>query len=396
MIALMLRNLPYGKAKDQSGLTPMALSVLVALAIFIFDVSTPLGVAGGVPYVALVLIGLWMPDRRNIVFLAFIGSVLIVAGYYLSEDAGIHWMVLTNRALAFFAIWSAAFLAYQRKEKEEELKIANDELEVRVRNRTADLQQEMAERRRAEDMARKLESELAQSRRISEITETTTILAHELNNPLSVISGYAQGVLQMVKTGKFDNRELLQALERINEQTDRASDIIRSTRDLVQRNTGLRQTTHLNKVVDKVLGFLRDDFHRDSISLDLRLARDLNPVEADPTQMQQVLLNLLRNANDAVASRPPGSRKIMIATRNGKDDTVEVAVSDNGVGIPDDVRQRIFSPFYTTKDKGLGMGLSISHTIVESHGGRLTCEPRPETGTTFVMALPNKGWGANV
>ncbi len=246
---------------------------------------------------------------------------------------------------------------------------------------------DITEQKRAEEQTRRHLSELAHVSRLSSMGELTSALAHELNQPLASILSYAQACLRLLRSGNADTSELQAALRRVERNTERAGQIIRHLRDLARKGEPQRTSVHVNYLVREIYRLLRPEARQQQITLLLDLAPDLDPVELDNIQIQQVILNFVRNGIDAVNASPSEKREIVIRTCRS-DDGIEIAVSDTGTGIAPEVAERVFEPFVTTKPHGLGIGLSISRSIVDAHGGRLWATPNAERGTTFHMFLP--------
>jgi two-component system sensor histidine kinase TtrS len=177
-------------------------------------------------------------------------------------------------------------------------------------------------------------------------------------------------------------------LEQVAEQAGRANEIIRRVRNFIQKADQERGLTKMNEAVRDVLSLLRSDAREHGIAIRLDLADKLPAVMADPIQIQQVVINLAHNGIEAMSENPPTSRLLTIRTSKRRNATVEVAVHNRGNVISSEHLQRVFDPFFTTKPGGLGMGLSISRTIVEAHGGTLWAESAPDSGTVFRFALP--------
>jgi C4-dicarboxylate-specific signal transduction histidine kinase len=276
----------------------------------------------------------------------------------------------------------------ERTQAQAALKQAHDELERRVEARTHELTEEIAERKRAEDEARRHRDELAHIGRVSTIGEMATSLAHELNQPLTVISGCAQFCINALRSGAGKPEKLLDAMEQSAEQADRASKIIRRIRGFVHKEEPERRLVDLNDVIGGIADLLRSDAREHNAEIKLDLAPSVPPVVADPVQIQQVILNLAHNGMEAISGGNSASQHLSIhscAPRNG---VVEIAVHDWGAGIRNRDLDQIFDPFFTTKPQGLGMGLSISRTIVEAHGGRLWATSDAHNGTVFHFTLP--------
>ncbi len=276
----------------------------------------------------------------------------------------------------------------ERKQAEAALEEARDELEQRVEERTRELTGEIAERRRAEDEARRHRNELAHFGRVSIMGEMATSLAHELNQPLSVISGSAQFCIDRLRAGKGKPEALLDAMEQAAGQAERASQIIRRIRGFLHKEEPERKAVDIHEVIHSVADLLRPDAREHGITLELDLAERLPPAIADPIQVQQVILNLAHNGMEAMGGGGSAAPRLTIITSAPGDDTVEIAVRDEGRGIPAESLDRVFDAFFTTKTGGLGMGLSISRSIVEAHGGRLWTTTDGESGSVFHFTLP--------
>ena len=276
----------------------------------------------------------------------------------------------------------------ERTQAQAALKQAHDQLERRVEARTRELTEEIAERKRAEDRARRHRDELAHFGRVSTIGEMATSLAHELNQPLTVISGCAQFCINALRSGAGTPERLLDAMEQSAEQAGRASGIVRRVRDFIHKEAPERRPVDVNDTIGGVAEMLRADAREHGAELRLDLARSVPPVVADPIQIQQVVLNLARNGMEAMSDGQAGPRDLCIQTRAPGNGAVEVTVRDRGRGMAAETLERLFDPFFTTKPQGLGMGLSISRTIVEAHGGRLWATSGDRDGTVFHFTLP--------
>jgi C4-dicarboxylate-specific signal transduction histidine kinase len=211
-------------------------------------------------------------------------------------------------------------------------------------------------------------------------------LAHELNQPLFAIQNYTAGILRRWTSPADCRPELREVIQQIAQESTRAAVIIRRVREFARKQLGERLPVQLNDVVKEVLQLLGSELRSSKVVVHLTLAEPLPAVHIDHVQIQQVLVNLLRNAIEAMDILPARLRKLSVSTYLGQGE-IHCVVQDSGPGITAAVRQRLFEPFFTTKRDGLGMGLSISRSIVEAHGGSLQAEAQP-TGATFHFSIP--------
>lgn len=283
----------------------------------------------------------------------------------------------------------------KRRLIEKELRRSHEVLEKRVAERTADLQaannkltNEMDQRKKIEERARQQQADITHVSRLSLLGEMSSGLAHELNQPLAAISNYSQGCIRRIQSNTAETASLVQAMERITSEANRASDIITRLRRFVRKEELQHTCLALNSVVQDVMELVDFEFKNHGISVQSHLAKNLPEICIDTIQIQQVLVNLIWNAIEAMGDNPEHNRKLNIDTALAEDDTVEITVCDNGYGISEDVEKQLFNQFFTTKEHGLGIGLSISRNIIEDHGGKIWSEQNPEGGSIFKLSLP--------
>lgn len=246
---------------------------------------------------------------------------------------------------------------------------------------------DITERKRAEEQSRQHLQQLAHVTRLSSMGEMATAIAHEINQPLTSILSYAQACLRLLQSGSADKEEIKGAMQRVAAQAERAGDIVRHLRNFLRKDEGRAVTVDINYIVSEVLRLAQTDARQSGVAMKVQLADNLPAAVVDNIQIQQVILNLLRNGIDAINAGRGETREITVFTSLTGNGEIEVAVRDSGHGLDDELREKIFEAFFTTKPDGMGIGLSISRSIVESHGGRLSVESQPG-GTTFRFTLP--------
>ena len=247
---------------------------------------------------------------------------------------------------------------------------------------------DITERRQHEEASRVQQEKIQITSRLTTMGEMASSLAHELNQPLTAISNYSMGAVAMVKSGRADTGQLLEALEKAAAQAQRAGKIISRIRDFVKRSEPRRQSFDLHTIIDNALGLADIDARKRGIHVERVVPDDLPQVLADPILIEQVLLNLVKNGLESMdekasQGRTGGELRVQVSRHNN---TIEVAVIDQGHGLADP--DRLFEPFFSTKSEGLGMGLNICRTIIESHHGQLWAASNPEGGTIFRFTLP--------
>lgn len=247
---------------------------------------------------------------------------------------------------------------------------------------------DITERKRTEEETIRLREELAHVTRVATVGELTASLAHEINQPLAAILSNAQAAQRFLSGDTPDLDEVRDALEDIVEDDSRASEVIRRVRALLRGTEVERTVLDINEVVREVVSVLRSEAVVKGGVVRLELSPDLRPVLADRIQLQQVVLNLMRNGMEAMSGMASESRVLILRTSTASTDGIEVAVQDSGVGFDEGEVDRIFEPFYTTKAGGMGVGLSISRSIIEGYGGRLWATNNPEGGATLRFSLP--------
>lgn len=247
---------------------------------------------------------------------------------------------------------------------------------------------DITERMEAEAEAGRRREELAHVTRIATMGELATSLAHEINQPLTAILTNAQAAQRFLTCDDPDLNEVRQILDDIVRDDNRASDVIRRVRALLRKETVPNEPVDLNDVIEESLALIRSDALLDGLSVTTELDRELPAIQADRVGLQQVILNLILNAIDAMRTVPSASRKLTVKTAAKDNGAVRVSVADSGIGLDSQDIDRLFDPFYTTKPEGMGMGLSISRTIITAHGGKLGAENNPEGGAVFYFTLP--------
>ena len=243
-------------------------------------------------------------------------------------------------------------------------------------------------RKQAELEAKQRRDELSHLSRIALIGEMSASIAHELNQPLAGILTNAGAGQRFIDRGKPDLQEMRELLADIGADARRASDVVRGIRGMIKKEQMSRQRINLNDIVTNVVHILGSDALLHWCELKTSLDTNLPMVEADPIQIQQVLINLVVNAFDALRDTPASKRKVEIATQQNSDGTVRVSVRDYGAGISPETRSRLFEQFFTTKAEGLGMGLAIARSIVEAHSGTIDAENAEGGGARFHFTLP--------
>ena len=249
---------------------------------------------------------------------------------------------------------------------------------------------DITKRKQAEEEAHRHREQINLLGRVSLLGEMTTSLAHELYQPLSAIITNANAGMRSIDKGREDHGTLREILVDVEADGRRAHDIIRNVRNTIRKTHPTLRRINLNELVTKVAHIVRPDAVAYSCQVETSLAKDLPLIEGDPVQIQQVLVNLVSNALDAMWQTPPDRRKVEISTDGNGDNEVRLSVRDHGTGIRTEVHERLFDRFFTTKEQGLGMGLAIVRSIVESHGGDIQAENVADGGARFYFTLPVK------
>ncbi len=248
---------------------------------------------------------------------------------------------------------------------------------------------DLSAQKAAEEERRKLKDRLAEVDRFSLMGEMAAGLAHEINQPLSAIATYAQAGERLMAQEKMDTEALEETYRKISDQALRAGQIIQSLRSFVSKQEVREDRLDINEVVDNVLNLIEADARAEGITVATEYAAELPPIMGDAVQLQQVLLNLTRNAVDAMRGGLYREEGMRIRTGRVDDsEAVRVTVVDHGHGVSQQLADSIFHPFVTTKREGLGVGLAVSRTIIQAHGGDLYYRPNPEGGSVFGFTLP--------
>jgi C4-dicarboxylate-specific signal transduction histidine kinase len=230
--------------------------------------------------------------------------------------------------------------------------------------------------------------ELAHVSRLSTMGEMATEIAHELNQPLTSIATYADACLRLLANNGDAVEDVNGALQNIANQAQRGGQIIRGLREFVGKGEGARSTTDINHLIRDVVKLAEVEARWHSVKMSMALAADLSAVMVDKILIEQVLLNLIRNAIEAMENVDMDTRQLNITSSLTPEDKVCIAVQDTGPGLSEEAQKKVFDRFYTTKANGMGIGLAICDSIIQEHGGELWTAPNTPCGTTFFFTLP--------
>jgi len=247
---------------------------------------------------------------------------------------------------------------------------------------------DITDRRYAEDEARVLQDRLTHFSRLSTMGEMAAGLAHEINQPLSAIATYAQAGQRFLHSPHRNDADVAEALQQISAQALRAGEVIRRLRNFVKNREVKREPVDCGRLLEDLRTLAETDARVHNVRLRLEVDDELPTVYADPIQLQQVVLNLVRNAIDAMTGMPEGRREVVLTAKSSPDAEIEFIVADHGTGLAPEAGEHMFNPFFTTKSGGTGLGLAISRSIVRAHGGRLWHTPNAGSGARFHFTLP--------
>jgi C4-dicarboxylate-specific signal transduction histidine kinase len=369
---------------------------LIALALFI---SLALQSSFSNPFwfffSVAVILSTWF-GRTGPGWLAVVASTIAVIYYFTPplhsfKVEARHWPVFLTFVACEVVVTQ---LISWRRRTEEAIRHARDELEMRVAERTIELKnandalvQQMAEQKRTEETLEATRGELARAARITTIGELTASIAHEVNQPLAAVVANADACVAWLARERPDLAEAQAAAERATQGATRASEVIARIRSLITKATPEKSRFQINQIIEETTALAEGQATANGVTIKLELSPNLPLVLCDSIQLQQVVLNLTVNGIEAMTTIADRSRTLTFRSQYEGSSQILVAAQDSGIGLSKDVMDRLFEPFFTTRTKGMGMGLSISRSIIEAHGGRLWAESNG-SGALFQFTLP--------
>ena len=356
--------------------TAVALSLTRSLDLSVFP--TPL-------FFAAIVASTWYGGMIS-GLLAVLLATLALDYYFILQPQPVVKTLLHLLQFALPALLTFWFVN-KRREAECSLRTARDQLELKVQERTSALRTEIAEREKAEEAVRETQAQLAHVNRVMTMGELATSIAHELNQPLMAVVVNGDACLQWMNGTNPNLQEARAAVARMVSESGRAGEIIKRIRALSQKSQVHKDRVDLHGIISEILVLTNGQLAASKIAVSTQLASDLPPVVGDRVQLQQVILNLVVNAIEAMSQRGDFRRELHISTGLHGPNAVIVSLRDSGGGIPKEHVGHIFDAFFTTKPQGVGMGLSISRTIVEAHSGHLWWDQAPP-GSIFHFTLP--------
>jgi C4-dicarboxylate-specific signal transduction histidine kinase len=378
------------KELGRYGLSAGLVTAALALTLLLRHIHSD---GGYIFFYGAVVAGSWFGGGWLSVFL----SMAAVEYFFLPP---LHSFALRQESVPIFVEFAMSatvigWFSSWRKGAEAELKRARSELQCKVEERTAELKHtneqllaEMAERARAEEAYREAQAELARVSRLSALGVLAASISHEVNQPLAAVVANADACAMWLEVEPPNLEEARMAVDCIARDGTRASDVVRRIRAMFTKTAPERVRVSINELIEEVCTLIQTDLAKNQVVLQTDLCTALPAVMADRVQLQQVVVNLVLNAIEAMNGIVDRPRCLLIRSEMPSTDRLLVAVRDSGIGIDLTAQKRIFDAFFTTKAHGMGMGLSISNSFIEAHGGRLWASANGDHGTTLQFTLP--------
>jgi C4-dicarboxylate-specific signal transduction histidine kinase len=351
-VAVKLQNL---RVITTQSLLPLA-AITLATSIFVIDTLTDLELAVPAFYTAVVLMSVRVCKRRGVILVGLGCIALTLLSDVLTSSTASTEAGLINTGISLSAIATTVYLG------------------LRIESARA--------------AAFEAQSQLAHVVRVTTLGEMTASIAHEVNQPLAAVVINGNASLRWLADTPPNLDEARQAINRIVKDANRASDVVARVRALTRSAPREREWVSMNDIILGTAMLTEREIARNNVALETRLAGDLPLVLGDGVQLQQVILNLILNAIEAVTIAPDGARELVVSSAQEDSKAVRIAVQDSGAGLPPERLDRVFDAFYTTKPEGMGMGLTISRSIVEAHGGRIWATQGSPHGAVFQFTLP--------